>query len=281
MSTVAKILVVLNLGLAAAFLGSASNYLAWQETYRVKLSQEEARHAQTRKDAEASRNELLARVTLLSGQLTEAQNQKSVAETARQNLEAENKNLKEIFAQLAGDLDRAQKSIESMTKTIDSNRTLIDNLNAALNELRENLRSAQSDRDAAIEMVNSLQLQLQRETEKGRDLEAKLADLSEHNKRIAFELNWFKERNPGATSVVQPPHDGRILAADGARNVYVISLGEEDGVLPGFQYIVSRGDEYVGTIQIDNVQAKQAAGFAIKGMSKGEIRKGDRVINGR
>lgn len=281
MSTVAKILVVLNLGLAAAFLGSASNYLAHQETFRVALTKEKASHEATKRDKDDIISREQDRVRKLGTDLTTSQNKQGEAETAKQHLEAENKHLKEAFAQLAGDLDRAQKSIESMTKTIDSNRTLIDQINAANNELRENLRAAQGDRDAAVAMVNSLELQLQRETEKGRDLEQKIAVVTEASQRMSFELNWFKERYPGASAQAQPPHDGRVLAADSGKNVFVISLGEEDGVQPGFQYIVSRGDEYVGTIQIDDVQAKQAAGFAIKGMSKGDIRRGDRVMNGR
>ena len=48
-----------------------------------------------------------------------------------------------------------------------------------------------------------------------------------------------------------------------------------------FQYIVSRGSDYVATIQIDNVQAKQAAGSAVKALSKGSINRGDVVMNNR
>ncbi len=36
---------------------------------------------------------------------------------------------------------------------------------------------------------------------------------------------------------------GKVIAADEKAKVYVISLGEEDGVKPGFQYAVSRGNE--------------------------------------
>ena len=50
---------------------------------------------------------------------------------------------------------------------------------------------------------------------------------------------------------------------------------------PGFQYIVSRGAEYIATIQIDDVQAKKASGSALQGMSKGKPQKGDRVMSGR
>ena len=85
---------------------------------------------------------------------------------------------------------------------------------------------------------------------------------------------------PGFIASNQPAHSGRILASDNDANVYVISLGEEDGVKAGFQYIVSRGSDYIATIQITDVQAKQSAGRAIKSLSKGAINRGDKVMNG-
>jgi chromosome segregation ATPase len=281
MSTVAKILVVLNLGLAAAFLGSAANYLGYQETYRSQLNDEKLAHSSTKKSGEEALAREQNRVRELQGLLTDATNQKDTSEANKQRLEGELKHLRELFAQLSGDLDRAQKSIESMTSTINSNRTLIDQLQTANNELRENLRGSQGDRDAAVQQVNALEIQLKRETDKTVKLEADLADLMEARNRLQFELNWFKERFPGASAQVQPPHTGLVLAADPKLNVFVISLGEEDGVKPGFQYTVSRGSEYVGTIQISDVQAKQSSGFALRGLSKTAIQRQDVVSSSK
>jgi hypothetical protein len=279
MSTVAKILVVLNLGLAAAFLGSAANYLGYQETFKSKLTREQEQHAKTAKDKQAEIDLLITQKGQLSDDLQKTQNNLTEANANRQRLETENKNLKELFAALAGDLDRAQKSIESMTRTIDSNRTLIDQLQASLNEQRQNLRAAQSDRDAAVNQVNALELQLQAETEKSVALEQKLQALSEERDRIAFALQWFKDRFPGASPEGQPAHEGRVIAADNERNVFVISLGEEDGVKAGFQYTISRGSQYVGTLQVDDVQAKQAAGYVLSGFRKMPVQRGDVVTS--
>ena len=78
-----------------------------------------------------------------------------------------------------------------------------------------------------------------------------------------------------------PPSDARVLATDNRANVHVISHGAEDGVQPGFTYIVSRGGESIGTIRITDVQAKQSAGRAIEGISKGAIRRGDTARIGK
>ena len=83
------------------------------------------------------------------------------------------------------------------------------------------------------------------------------------------------------TARPQPTHTGSVLAADAEANAYVISLGAEDGVKAGFVYIVSRNDQYVGMLSIDDVQAKQSAGRLLDDLSKGPARRNDTVSNGR
>jgi hypothetical protein len=108
------------------------------------------------------------------------------------------------------------------------------------------------------------------------------------------ERAWREARfpRPGTTDCVlylpgrfpkappQPVHEGSVLAADAERNVYVISLGTEDGVEEGFVYIVSRDGAYVGLLTIDDVQARQSAGRLEQDMSKGTPRRNDKVLNG-
>jgi chromosome segregation ATPase len=158
---------------------------------------------------------------------------------------------------------------------------MISNLQTSNTNLRDNLKSAQDDRDAKVAMVNSLQQQLGSETDNRKSLEGSLASARENIERQDFKLRWYADRFPGAITSAQPAHTGQILAADNKANVFVISLGEEDGVKAGFTYIVSRGGQYIATIQISDVQAKQAAGSAIKDISKGDIRRGDKVMNGQ
>ena len=59
----------------------------------------------------------------------------------------------------------------------------------------------------------------------------------------------------------------------------IISLGAEDGVRPGYRYTVSRGSQYVGMIEITDVQAKQSAGRSIKSLQKIDLQRGDRVMS--
>ena len=70
-----------------------------------------------------------------------------------------------------------------------------------------------------------------------------------------------------------------MLAADNGMGLVVISLGQEDGVQKGFEYIVSRGSKYVATIKITDVQAKKATGMSVKGMQQMPISTNDTVLS--
>jgi chromosome segregation ATPase len=277
MSTVAKILVVLNLGLAAVFLGSASNYLGHMDNYKAQLKKEAAQHADTRKQAVATQEDLEGRLRAAGQDLTAARGERDKAQGETQRILAEVTHLREAYNQAAANATLATRSVDQLTNSLNAAKDLNIALQQDNNQLRQNLLTAQQDRDAKVAMVNSLQLTLENETKARSALDARLTDASEKIKRMGFELSYYQEKFPDLVATVQPAHSGRVLAVDNGANVFVISLGEEDGVKAGFQYIVSRGADYVATIQINDVQAKKSAGFAVKSLSKGPVNRNDKV----
>ena len=281
MSTVAKILVVLNLGLAAVFLGSASNYLGQQDNYRKKLGVEEGKHSDTRAQAASDKEEADARQRALANDLTKAREERTAAQTENQRISSELTHLREAYNQAAANATLATRSVDQLTNSLNAARDMNTALQSDNNNLRGNLLKAQQDRDAKVAMVNSLQLQLENETKARTALDARIADTQETIKRLSFENQYYKDRFPGSVASVQPAHSGRILAVNNDANVFVISLGVEDGVQAGFQYIVSRGSDYIATIQINDVQAKKSAGYAVKDLSKGKINRNDKVSSSR
>lgn len=280
MSTVAKILVVLNLLLAGYFLSSASSFLAQQDNFKKELAEERKLHDNTKATKDEEIASLRGRLNNSQQDLTKTQQEAATLRAESTRVAGENTHLREAYNQLSESATRATRAVDTLTNSLNASREMITNLQTQNNTLSDNLKSAQDDRDAKVAQVNALQQQLTRETEKGKDLEVKLADSAETIKRQGFEIAYFKDKMPGLVASNQPAHSGRILASNNDSNVFVISLGEEDGVKAGFQYIVSRGSEYIATIQINNVQAKQSAGYAIKSLSKGGINRGDKVMNG-
>lgn len=280
MSTVAKILVVLNFLLAGYFLSSASSFLAQEDNYKKELAAEQDAHKNTAQQKDDEISSLRGRLNSLQTDLQKTQTEAEKLRAEATRVAGENTHLREAYNQLSENATRASRAVDTLTNSLNAARDMISELQKQNNTLGDNLKSAQDDRDAKVAQVNALQQQLTRETENRKSLEGKIADAQETIKRQGFEIAYFKDKMPGVVASDQPAHEGRILASNNDANVYVISLGEEDGVKAGYQYIVSRGSQYVATIQINNVQAKQSAGYAIKSLSKGSINRGDKVMTG-
>lgn len=281
MSTVAKILVVVNLALAAAFVGSASTYLGNQDHWKKKW--------QTTKDQ--LEEELNTKQKVIDERTTErdvaisarrdADTKEAAASARAQQLELNNQKLRVAYDEKTHQMTKATEALSVMSDTLGANQSLINNLKDENQTQYQALAEVRSALNSAREQVDRLGLQLESETEKGKAFEGQIANLREDIERAGFEIQSWKDRFPNAGIVgpAQPAHSGKVLAADGENNVYVLSLGAEDGVEKGFRYVVSRGNQYVATINITDVQSKQSAARAIGALSKGKIRRGDTIMS--
>lgn len=279
MSTVAKILIVVNLALAALFVGSASTYLGnldhWKTKHDLAVQDlDQQLQAQKKLTTQAEGERDTARNSLV-----ETQKELATRTKAEGLLATENQAMRSAYDAKTAQLTRATAALERLTATVDSNRQLIDQLQSENGRLNEALNTVQQARNAAIEQVARLDMQLQNETEKTKALEGRVSDMGTSLERAQFEIATWHKRYPGdeIMGAEQPSHSGMVLAANDGANVVVISLGAEDGVKEGFQYVLSRGDKYVATIKINDVQAKQSAGFSMRDVQQSAPQKGDRA----
>jgi hypothetical protein len=281
MSTVAKILVVLNLVLAAAFLASAAAFLGHQDHWSAK-------HASLTKDLERVTQEKDARIKeqgdqigRLTRQASEADAARTSAEATAQALRAENTLVVEAHKNATANLASATRSLEAAQETIQANQGLISTLQEARQKLTEQVQTANDAKDAAVRQANQTEVakeNLQREKDA---LTAELTQIRQELQSARFENEAIRRSSTGAEGVPteQPPTiSGRVMAADNAANVVVISLGEEDKVRAGFRYIVARGDQYVATVEVTKVEAKKSAARSLKDLEKSPPRVGDTVI---
>jgi hypothetical protein len=280
MSTVAKILVVLNLVLAAAFLASAAAFLGYQDHWSAKHATLEKDLARVTAEKDAKIKEQGDQMGRLSRQATEAGEARSAAEAKSQALQAENALLAEAHKTATANLASATRSLEAAQVTIQANQQMINTLQDARQKATEQVQVANDAKDAAVRQANQTEVakeNLQREKDA---LVAENADLQKQLQSARFE-NAALRSSPGAEGVPteQPPTlSGRVMAADEAANVVVISLGEEDGVRVGFRYLVARGDQYVATLEVTKVEAKKSAAKSLKDLQKSAPRAGDTVI---
>lgn len=281
MNTVAKILIVVNLVLAGAFLASAGNFLGhmdhWKNKHEVDtavlqdtIDQKEIVIVRERKE----KADLISQSNALQGQLDGFK--KEAAEVRVQN-----DLLKEAHNHASIQLTQATAALEKAQDTIKSNQQLIDALQGERAKNSEALRVARDAKEAAIRSLAEKEQQFENLMAQKQALAAQLED-TKHQLRSAqltAETAVSLAGGAGDVPMDQPAHDGQIVAVDTGANVAIISLGAEDGVRPGYRYTVSRGSQYVTMIEITDVQAKQSAGRSIKSLQKSRIQRGDRVMS--
>ena len=280
MSTVAKVFVVLNLLLAVAFLGAAATHLGYDDSYRKKLTD-----VTVAKDAEIKRVQgLLDEANKDKVELTKKVNeQTSRADVANTRGES----FKTAYDQVVQDHNKLSASYSALSdaqntaqKTIQNYAALVTSLQNERNSTLAALTAAQDAEVQARKNQATTELNLEQATAQLQDTSAKLTQTTSDLESTRTKLESAIKTGGSATLITdQPAQTGKILQADNAHNIFVISLGSEDGVRVGFKYTVARGNHYVAEIVIDRVEAKMASGSAARGMSTGEIQPGDDIMS--
>lgn len=281
MNTVAKILIVVNLVLAGAFLGSAGNFLGQQDHWKAK-------HKRDTDDWEAKFDQKQAALDLKIGECTTLREQEtgllSQLDKANQHnadMREQSDLLKEAFNQASTQLTQTTAALEKAQDTIQSGRTQIDSLQLERATLAEAKRTALDAKEAAVRNLAEKEIQFENLLTLKQTLEARVEDLQSQLRGAQLTAETAVAKAGGADGVPfdQPAHMGQVLSVDNRANVAIVSLGSEDGVRPGYRYVVSRGSQYVGMLEITDVQAKQSAGRSIPNLQQSAVQRGDRVMS--
>ncbi len=260
MSTVAKVFVVLNFLLAALFLGSASALLGHSDHWK-------ARHTTDTSKLTADLTTEKNKSKSLESELSKAQSDKNASDQAAaerkreaETLQTQNATLKEKFDSLLASHAAATRALQIAQNTIDNVQKLVGVLQDSRKTDIDNLTKALAEKNEAVKMQNALEANLNDATQQLKDALAKLASTQTELQRATFELASYRTLYPNGPGTEQPWQVGKVLTADAANNIVVVSLGAEDGVRVGYRYAVSRGNQFIATITIMSTQAKMAAG---------------------
>jgi hypothetical protein len=279
MSNVAKFLIILNLILAGAFLGAASNFLGQKDHVQARLESavREWQDKHTASDTELK----VTRDTLnkTGAENSDLKARMSAAEARAQATASENQNLVSANNSQGEALNRATAALEAQNNVITANDATIKGLQEERTTLVQS-RDAEKDARVKAEAVQAqLQRQLDDEVAAHKAAMAQLGTANANIQQLEAELMAYRTKY-GQEGTVQPPMPpGKVLAVDNAVGLVVLSLGAEDGVKNGFEYIVSRGNQYVATVKVTDAQAKKSTGMLVAGMQKSPVNAGDTVSN--
>lgn len=280
MSTLGKVLVFLNLILAAAFLASSIFLLRQQETWRTKFEAEKVAH---KSDVDTREKQIDDTKKDLDGQRSETARRAQEAEALR----AENGQLKTQVTELVGYRDKTVKDIQSLATNFETLRKNNEDLQKQVDENRKSLDAMREERNAAKKAQEDAENKLAQSEEGSKQLDATKNSLMEQVKKMSDDLRRadnalavYAERTgiPISEVAIAPPLiSGNVVAADMGTKILQLNVGSDAGVKRGFGFAIYRGGEYKGEAVVEDVQAKFATARVVKLVSGKSVGVGDQA----
>lgn len=277
MTFVGKILVIVNMVFALLFLGFSTVVYTTAENWKGKSE-----------DLQKQVSEVRSELQRKQGDLT----------TATDQLAAEKKSSEAAVATLNQSIDTLKAEIARRTDEITKQRTAVETA-------QQNVRAAQDQAEAYFAQTKDLRARLAEVEKQANDFKLQQTELNEQIRLLQRELEVAKtnnqqlrERNVILTNVISqngldpdparytalqlpPDVDGEITRVDGDNRRFEISIGKDDGIVPGHELYVFRFSprpEFLGRVKVQTVEADKAVVTIIGSTPLGKtIREGDIV----
>ena len=164
--------------------------------------------------------------------------------------------------------DQLEKDLQARVEVITANNSTINEYRTSIETLTNDLASAQQLR--AVYLKN---------------LADTVANLYQSYSRLGEALTVLNMKGLEPTPELYhetPPYavTGTIEAIqDGGQGLLMISLGEDDGLKPSHTLEVSRGDTYLGRIEVVTVEPNRAVCKVLPQYRQGTMKEGDHVAS--
>jgi hypothetical protein len=218
--------------------------------------------------------------------LTQDRNQqRSDKETAQHQLAETKKTLAKTQDDLAQTKDQLADAVTARQKAEDN----LAKANTQISDLNDKLAKASQDRDNAqakldaytqigltAQQVASLNKTLQ-QTENALDVATQEKLVLTHTvARLKSQLDEIT----GASPFVTLPANlkGTVMAVDPKWSFVVLNVGEDQGVLPHGELLVSRDGKLVAKVVVSSVQKDRCIANLVPGWQLGEVFEGDQAI---
>lgn len=253
MSSIGKILVVVNLALSLLVLGAAGALLSKGEVTQKAVTAAEAKTKaaeSARADAEGQFAERERALTAEKQRLEEDKNDLEVvaanADRNVQKLEADNQQLRDDITKINAKLDTLESSLSGTMQRnqelTDMNGTLREEALTAKNSAREAERGRRDLEDAVAEGKRKVQ-----------ELEDRIATMTQ------AAASGATSGGGGGAAVAAMPHiEATVKEVDTTSGFVVLDKGRNQSVERGFTFDVSRDGTYVGRVKVDMLYANYA-----------------------
>lgn len=279
MSPIGRIFIVVNLGLAVAFLGWASANLANANKYKTWYEEEKA--AKEKLDTE------------LNGTIQGLQTELNQKSNDNQSLVRDKGELDSGNTRLQSDLDQAKRENSELRARLDSLDAQMTNMSSSISDAsskaQDALGKAQDAQDArhsaeqaqvaAEEKADELAQELDAAQQQISDLEVSLNDTKKMlaDAQTTIDVMAATTGVDPAGIIAQMPIDGAVVMVsyDIDPGVVLINRGKADNVRLGYTFDIYKDKQYKGRVRVTNVHENTCSAVIEKLFEGRTISQGD------
>lgn len=270
MSTLTKILVVVFVVLAMfattvfiQYVNTTANYRQWGQDQAGKAAAAQAQAVRAQQELNAltvqrdqAVNSLRLEIEALKTELdktksdlTKANQDLAVAQSNQQVMQARQTNLTTLVQEMEKVRGELNSQLEAANKRVRDLQSDYLQTEQALKETQQKADQLELAKRVADEQAEEYKRQI-------RDLQSKLADAAQGLPITADAVGVV-----GDGALLPAKIDGTVQAVRG--NLASLNVGSADGVTRGTTFTLHRGEKWVGTLQVQDVDANSSAGILI------------------
>ncbi len=176
------------------------------------------------------------------------------------------------------------RSFDANLKELQTNLTRQQKRNVELEAAKEQLSK---ERDTAIAAREFAETQAIESMADLKEAEAELLQLSKRNHSLISRtmeqdvlLDKARERGFDPRMVLTgdinvPAVAGRVLQVEEAVGIAILSVGKKNKVRPGMEFVISRGDKYIGKVRVRNIYEDMCSAVILQDLTKEPIQVND------
>jgi hypothetical protein len=282
MSPIGKIFIVVNLALAAAFLGWASNVVATSQDWKTKHDAVQEQMKNETEKLEGELSDLRTQLAAVTEDKDRAAQDRDDAKNRADRAERERDDQREENQQMRGDLTKLQSALDTYNQHLESS-------DARIERATDQSLEAERAKNEALQKMRDAEIALRDAEEAARSAEAKAESLSQDlaaahsqlsNKEALITAYVEKTGIAPGELVAQPDIEGAVVSVrlDPAPGLVAINRGSEDGVKLGTTFDVFNGRIYKGRVRVEIVHPTWSSAILIQeGAPGSSIASGDSV----
>ncbi len=279
MSSIGKIFVVLNLVLAAAFVGWAANAVSTSGDWKKKHDDLVAVAGKTKMDLDEELKKVRADLGLSKQDLQNAVSARDEAKRAQDRLTTENKDLASRNTTLDASVTKIETTLGDIAAAREKAEADSKKAMTAQKDAETARRTAELAQQSAEEAKAAADGQL-------RDIQEQVASLEKEKTKLVNETASLQTSLDSLVAMTGTPLsevtkvdkiDGAVLGIDTsvAPGLVAINAGSNQNVKRGHTFEIFDGATYKGQVKIEFVHADMSSGLITRTVPGQTIRQGD------